>query len=70
MLQGTAKILGDAEKQKELYMRTLKLIAIIATSVTTGILAAKGVEYGGRKLYEKGKEQIKKEIKKIAKDGQ
>ena len=51
-------------------MRTLRVIAIIATSVTTGILAAKGVEYGGRKLYEKGKEQIKKEIKKIAKDGQ
>ena len=44
-------------------MRTLRVIAIIATSVTTGILAAKGVEYGAKKAIKKVQEQ-KKEDKK------
>ena len=43
-------------------MKTAKFIVIMATSVAAGILASKGIEVGGRKAIEKGKEVLKKKL--------
>lgn len=46
----------------------IKLYAKLAVTIVAGILTAKGIEVGGRKAFEKGKEVLDKRIRKVAKE--
>ena len=49
-------------------MRGVRMIAKLALAVATGILAAKGIEAGGRKVVGKGKKVLDERIRTVAKE--
>ena len=42
-----------------------KLYAKLGATIVVGILTAKGIEVGGRKAFEKGKEVLDSRIRKV-----